>query len=366
MNHERAPTPDPDAAGRAGVVAVVGRANVGKSTLVNALLGEKVSIVSPVAQTTRNLIRGILSETRGQIVFLDTPGVHPAQSDLGKVMNRIARASIKGVDAILLVLDGSVRPRIEDEGWLRRLSGDATQVIAALNKSDLANDFGPEYRRLWDRIAAEKNSERAPAWIRLSALANQDVNALITQLFERMPIGPLLFPDDMLTDFPKRLNIGDIVREKYFQFLKQELPHSVAVWVEDLIEGKDRWDVHVVIYVERPSQKGIVIGDKGRVLRRVRRSSEAELSDMYGIPIRLALWVKVEKNWSKNFWILKKLGYVKLENDQRFMVRPETPLASFAMARFSPRCGRSLRTSLPASHISEFPKTSSSAASRSA
>ena len=289
---------------RAGIVAIVGRANVGKSTLLNAILEEKVSIVSPVAQTTRNAIRGILTEPRGQLVFIDTPGVHRAQNDLGRIMNKMARASVEGADVILLVLDPSDPPREEDEGWMRRLQKGTTTVVLLLNKADQNPQFAEAYRKLW-------TAEAPPAhWATVSALAGTGVKELVDQLFGLMPQSPLLFPADILTDYPRKLNIADIIREKLFGVLREELPHSIAVWIEKIDEVENEWNVEASIYVNKPSQKGIVIGEKGRLLRKIKRSSEAELAAMYDRPISVKLWVKVEPNWTRNFWLLKKFGYV--------------------------------------------------------
>ncbi|HEY5621118.1 MAG TPA: GTPase Era, partial [Pontiella sp.] len=156
--------------GRAGIIAIVGRTNVGKSTLVNHLLGEKVSIVSDTVQTTRNLIRAILTEERGQLVFLDTPGVHKAQGELGKNLNRTARSAVQGVDAILLVMDGSSRPELEDDGWLRRIAREEVPCIIAVNKADRHVDRSGEYKALWEEIKAEKESLKEPVWAGVSAL----------------------------------------------------------------------------------------------------------------------------------------------------------------------------------------------------
>ncbi|WP_372808655.1 GTPase Era [Pontiella sp.] len=295
--------------GRAGIVAIVGRTNVGKSTLVNHLLGEKVSIVSDTVQTTRNLIRAILTEERGQIVFLDTPGVHKAQGELGKNLNKAARSAVQGVDAILLVLDGSSKPELEDDGWFRRLCREEVPCIIALNKSDRGRNFAGAYQELWKAIKAEKESNQEPVWASVSALQGEGMADLLGTLFEYTPVGPPLFPDDILTDYPRKLNIADVIREKYFHRLEQELPHAVAVWVEDIIEEEKKWTVDVSVMVERHSQKGIVIGDKGRLIKWVREQAEKELYEMYGVRFKLNLWVTVEKNWRKNFWILKKLGY---------------------------------------------------------
>ena len=294
---------------RAGIVAIVGRTNVGKSTLVNHLLGEKVSIVSDTVQTTRNLIRAILTEPRGQIVFLDTPGVHKAQGELGKNLNKAARSAVQGVDAILLVLDASTAPELEDDGWFRRIAREEVPCVFALNKIDRKPDRSEQYRKLWEEIRVEKESGQQPVWAAVSALKGDGMAGLLDTLFSTVPEGPPLFPDDILTDYPRKLNIADVIREKLFHRLHEELPHAVAVWVEEIDEQEKKWVVEASIYVERHSQKGIVIGEKGRLLKWVREQAEKELYDMYGVRFKLKLWVKVEKNWRKNFWILKKLGY---------------------------------------------------------
>jgi GTPase len=295
--------------GRAGMIAIVGRTNVGKSTLVNHLLGEKVSIVSDTVQTTRNMIRAILTEPRGQLVFLDTPGVHKAQGELGKNLNKMARSAVEGVDAILLVLDQSHKPEQEDDGWFRRLTRAEVPLIIALNKADRNSDYAEQYKTLWAEIKAEKESSQEPQWIPCSALHGAGMTKLLTRLFETVPLGPPLFPEDILTDYPRKLNIADVIREKLFYRLHDELPHAIAVWVEDIIEGEKKWSVEASIYVERHSQKGIVIGEKGRLLKWVREQAEKELHQMYGVRFKVTLWVKVEKDWRKNFWMLKKLGY---------------------------------------------------------
>lgn len=295
--------------GKAGIISIVGRTNVGKSTLVNHLLGEKVSIVSDTVQTTRNLIRAILTEPRGQVVFLDTPGVHKAKGDLGKNLNKTARSAVDGVDAILLVLDGSRKPELEDDGWFRRIAREEIPCIIALNKSDLHYDRTADYKTLWQEIKTEKESAQEPVWAAVSALHGDGMAGLLDTLFDTIPVGPALFPDDVLTDYPRKLNMADVIREKLFCRLHDELPHSVAVWIEDIDEQEKKWTVDATIFVERHSQKGIVIGEKGRQLKWVREQAEKELYEMYGVRFKLKLWVKVEKNWRKNFWMLKKFGY---------------------------------------------------------
>lgn len=315
MNSKTDP-PNPEL--HCGLIAVVGRANAGKSTLLNAIFQEKVSIVSPVAQTTRTLIRAILTEPRGQprpgrgqLVFLDTPGVHKASHDLGRTMNRIARLSIEGVDVVLLVLDASEPPREEDRGWMSRLLGVETPCVALLNKADRRPGHADEFRKLWGDLAFEKKVSKSPAWLSASALTGQGVPELVDFLFEAVPQGPLLFPEDVLTDYPRKLNIADVVREKYFAVLRDELPHALAVEIETVEEKEDGWKAAGTILVEKSSQKGIVLGSKGRLLKRVRQEAEKDLAEMYGHPVSLDLWVKVEKNWSRNYWMLKRLGYVR-------------------------------------------------------
>ncbi len=298
---------------RCGIVAIVGRANVGKSTLLNAILGEKVSIVSPIAQTTRTLIRGILTEPRGQLVFLDTPGVHKASYDLGRLMNRTARSSIEGSDVVLLVLDASTTPREEDEGWLKKIGRLDAPCVVLLNKTDQGNQHAAAYRKIPDEAAAAPAPTQAATpsveWRSASALTGAGIPELVQRLFELVPAGPRLFPDDVLTDYPRKLNIADVVREKFFHVLRDELPHSMAVEIEAVDEKDDGWTASGTIYVQKNSQKGIVIGNKGRLLKRVREQAEKELADMYGRPVALELWVKVDKDWARNFWTLKRLGY---------------------------------------------------------
>lgn len=320
-NQPAQPTTPTPATTRAGLIAIVGRANVGKSSLINAVLEEKVSIVSPVAQTTRNVVRGILTEPRGQLVFLDTPGVHKSVNDLGKMMNRMARASVEGCDAVLFVLDASQPPRDEDRGWMTRLQREPLPLIIVLNKADLGAGHAADLRALWDSVARERyvpEGEAAPAepvarpepiWMETAALTGAGIPELVSKLFALAPVGPYLFPADVLTDYPRKLAIADVIREKLYGSLREELPHAVAVWVEKFDDSGEVWKVHAVIYVTKPSQKGIVIGTKGRVLRKVKRSSEGELETMYGRPVQVELWVKIEKDWNKNFWMLKKFGY---------------------------------------------------------
>lgn len=296
---------------RAGMVAVVGAANAGKSSIINALCGEKVCIVSPVAQTTRNQIRAILTEEEGQVVFLDTPGLHRGgKKELNKQMNKMARGAPEGMDVVMLVVDRSIPPAVEVDGWMRRLAKEEeARLLFVLNKSDLDDEGGAAVREMWETICTEKNVTKPVEWCEVSADSGEGVDALRSWLFTAMPEGPLLFPEDMVSDFPRKLAIGDVIREKYFHRLHQELPHSVAVWVENLIEKDGQWDIEAHIYVRQNSQKGMVIGKNGRLLKAVRGEAATELHEIYDVRIKLTLVVKVMKDWDKNFWILRKLGY---------------------------------------------------------
>jgi len=285
---------------------------VGKSSLLNRILQDKVSIVSNVAQTTRNMVRGIHSDERGQLVFLDTPGVHKASYDLGRIMNRAARASISGSDVALLVLDPSTHVWDEAEGWMRKLlRAEDNHVVFVLNKHDLAWRFEQDYRDCWQRVCEEAGMTRPVVWMTVSAQTGEGVEDLLALLFDAVPCGPPLFPEDMLTDFPRKIAIADVVREKYFKVLRDEVPHDLAVRVGDIREEGNHWTIEADILVNRPSQKGIVIGHKGRLLRKVKREATLDIEGMYDCELDLALWVKVEKNWTKNHWILKQLGYVE-------------------------------------------------------
>lgn len=298
---------------RCGMVALVGRANVGKSTLLNKLVDEKVSIVSNVAQTTRNLIRAVLTESRGQLVFLDTPGIHQGKAPLNKIMNHTAKSAVEGVDMITLVLDGSTSPRDEDSTWMRQIARSAdVKILFLLNKADISSDFTQDYRNLWQDITQNRSDKTpSPAWLRVSSLTGDGIDGLLEYLFSSVPPGPRLFSEDMLTDFPRRWAISDVIREKLFNILYQELPHSVEVRVNEIEETSETWKVFADIFVHTHSQKKIVIGYKGRLLRKVKRQALRELHEMFGIEFEIDLWVKVQKHWDRNIWLLRELGYAK-------------------------------------------------------
>ncbi|NLL84549.1 MAG: GTPase Era [Lentisphaerae bacterium] len=296
---------------RCAMVGIVGRTNSGKSTVVNRLVGEKVSIVTPVVQTTRTTIRGIFTDQRGQIVFLDTPGLHKAEGELGTLMNRQARQAAANVDIVVLVIDASSEPQLEDDGWMRRLAFAEQPVLILLNKADRKPFYEADYRILWNDICREKEVAREVGWFVGSASNGQGMEELTQELFKlALPSEALLYPEDIVTDYPRRLAIADTIREKLFAKLYDELPHEIAVRVDHIEESGKTWGISATILVNSPSQKGIVVGHKGRTIRYVKRTAEPEISEMFDVDAQLDLWIKVEKNWMKNFFLLRQLGYI--------------------------------------------------------
>ena len=301
---------------RAGIAAIVGRANTGKSSLLNALIGEKVAVVSPVAQTTRRPVRAIHNEPGLQIVFLDTPGIRQATHALSSMLNRTARGLVTGSDVVLLLLDGSIPPQDEDRGWMQKLAADASPIFALLNKTDLGCRR-PAYEAVWAEVL-EKNLARNPAfapppirWFEISAATRAGLPELLDAIREKMPAAEQpLFPPDMLTDDPGPFFIADVIRAQINVRLKAELPHAIAVAVDQIEETDEAVAVQATIYVEKPSQRPIVIGQRAKMIRDIRHAAQKELAAIYGKPHKLELWVKVEPNWSRNYWMLKKFGYV--------------------------------------------------------
>ena len=306
---------------RVAVVGVVGRTNAGKSTIVNRMVGEKVSIVSPVEQTTRNTIRGIVADARGQLVLQDTPGLHKAVGPLGKLLNGMARASSAGVDILCVVFDAAHEPQLEDEGWMSRVARERPEkCIFVLNKYDCTPFYETMFYDLWKDVSSRPalcaipstspNPPSPPTWIKACGVRPDGCDALMDALFNLAPKGSPLFPEDIVTDYPRRLAMADVVREKLLQRLYHEVPHEIGVVVKDIREDRHSWDVSVTVYVNHQSQKGIVIGPGGRLLKAVRQSAEPELSEMFNVKVRLELWVKVEPQWMKNNRLLGEMGYL--------------------------------------------------------
>jgi GTPase len=277
---------------KSGFVTLVGRPNVGKSTLLNHILGTKVSIVSDKVQTTRTQIRGVLTRPDAQIVFVDTPGIHKPRTTMGERLNDTAIGSVTGVDSVCLVLDATMPLGKGDRFVAERVPSNAIVVV---NKTDVAS---PEKVLLQLSKAAELDLS---AYFPVSAKTGQGVDALVDELIARLPEGPLYYPDDMVTDVPAAFWVAELVREQLFQVMREELPHSIACRVTE-------WEwprIRCEILVERESQKGIVIGKKGSVLKEVGTAVRAQLPE--GAFIELA--VKVDKDWQRHPAALERLGY---------------------------------------------------------
>lgn len=304
---ERLPMP------KAGIVAIIGRPNVGKSTLLNHLVGEKVAIVSPIPQTTRNQIRAILNEKRGQIVFLDTPGMHVSKHALDRAMIAAINDSILGADVILHLVDSTEHIGKEEQMVIERLSKISVPIVLGLNKIDRGPKCLDEYILAWEKKINKKLSEATDRIMPVPFSALQGINTacLLDELFARLPEGPALYPQDILTDFPRQLNIQDIVREKLLVYLKEELPFSIAVHAPEIIDRSEKlMVVRAVIFVERDSQKGIVIGKGGEILKKAGEASRKELEELYGKKVHLDLWVKVVKDWKQSPQLLREIGYI--------------------------------------------------------
>ena len=339
--------------GKVAVVGVVGRTNAGKSTLVNRLVGEKVSIVSPVEQTTRNTVRGIVSDPRGQLVLLDTPGLHKAVGTLGKLLNRMARRSAAGTDITCVVFDAAQEPQLEDIGWMQRIAKEKPEkVVFVLNKADRAPFFESMYREAWEEAQKESKSKiegeqrnvensavrleasTSPVWVKCIATTEGGAKAVMDALFDFAEEGEPLFDDDIVTDYPRKLAIADTIREKYLAKMHQEVPHEMGILVKRIKESKAKvkgeqrsvensavrlrlptstcpvWNVDVEVLVNRASQKPIVIGKGAETVKYVRKCAERELSDVFGVKVALEIWVRVEPNWMKNERLLAEMGYL--------------------------------------------------------
>jgi GTP-binding protein Era len=293
---------DPDEIVRAGLVALVGKPNVGKSTLLNAYLGAKVSIVSPKPQTTRFAIRGILNRDDAQVVFIDTPGLHRPRSRLGEFMVEAARRSIPDADVICFVVDASEPPSREDQEIAALVKRSRKTAILVLNKVDIAR---------YADVALQQFRELGP-WdteVALSAAKREGLAGLLEEIVARLPEGPRLFPADQSSDVPEREHIAELVREKVLLNTEQEVPHGVAVEVEEWEERGERLYIRATINVERDSHKGIIIGENGQMLKKIGAAARYEIERALGRPIYLDLWVKVRKDWRSDPSSLRWLGY---------------------------------------------------------
>jgi len=292
---------------RSGFVALVGRPNVGKSTLMNAYLGQKIAIVSEKPQTTRQRILGILTEPHYQIVFVDTPGIHTPHHRLGEYMVTTAKRVLKDADVILWLVDGSVPPTPDDESIGQILREAAkVPVILAVNKIDLVRE------EEWDGIAAPYLAlANVQAHALISATRGDNRDRLLAMIVEALPLGPRYFPEEQVTDQDERFLAAELIREQVLRECHQEVPHSVAVIVDEFKDRSDDFSyISATIAVERESQKQIVIGRGGSMLKRIGQGARLEIEKALGRRVYLELWVKVLPKWRRDPALLKRLGYV--------------------------------------------------------
>jgi len=295
---------------RSGFVTLLGRPNVGKSTLINKLIGEKITITSPIAQTTRKKLKGILTTKNGQIIFVDTPGVHKPHHRLGEILVKNAKSAIFGVDLVIFVIDSSEKPGKGDEYILNFLVGNQTDFIVALNKWDLVNkEFKnlrlEQYRKFF---GINRNFQI------VSASEGEGCSELIEMVLSFLPEGPKLYTENTICDQPLDNLLSDLVREQVLINTREEVPHSIAVKIEKREEmkrknGKSFTAILAIIIVERTSQKGILIGKKGSMLKTIGQSARSYMSKLIDGPIHLELFVKVVPNWRKKESRLIEFGY---------------------------------------------------------
>jgi len=291
---------------KSGFVALVGRPNTGKSTLLNALVGQKVAIVSPRPQTTRNRITAILNTGDTQIVFLDTPGLHRPRTELGDYMVRTAKESAGQVDIVALVVEPSAKPHPAEVELLESLRPRGAKVMLIINKIDLVKK-----QSLLAVISAYSEVFPFEAVVPVSALTKDGIPELVKAFADRMEPGPKYFPDDMLTTEPERQLVAELVREKLLYKLSDEVPHGTAVEVETFREraGGGLIDISVSIYCERKSHKGIIIGKGGAMLREIASLARADIESLLGCRVFLQCWVKVREDWRNNRASLRSFGY---------------------------------------------------------
>ncbi|MBX6395243.1 MAG: GTPase Era [Alicyclobacillaceae bacterium] len=290
---------------KSGFAAIVGRPNVGKSTLLNQLIGTKIAIMSDKPQTTRNQIRGVLTRDRGQVVFLDTPGVHRPKHRLGDYMTRVALATLQEVDLILFVIDVMSHFGPDEQVILEHLQGIDTPVFLVINKIDLV-----EPEKILPLIDRHKDWYPFAEIIPVSAFKRTNVDRLEEQIFAYLPEGPQYYPPDQVTDHPESFIIAELIREKVLHLTREEVPHSVAVAVEEM-ENRENGVLYVraVIFTEKDSQKAILIGKGGQMLKQVGQRARTEMEALFGTRIYLDLWVKVKKDWRNREGLLRNLGY---------------------------------------------------------
>jgi GTP-binding protein Era len=297
--------PTPPVGFKSGFIGIIGRPNVGKSTIMNQLVGQKIAITSPVAQTTRNRLRGILTTEQAQLIFVDTPGIHKPHHELGRVIVKNAQSAINAVDIILFVVDCSVEAGGGDRYIMELLEKSPKSIIIGLNKADLQPS---DFQRLDESYT---NLIKPHNWsiVKFSALTGTGLKELQTTLINCLEPGPYYYPPDLVTDQPERFIMGELIREQILLLTRQEVPHSVAVVIEKVEETPTITRVFAAINVERESQKGIIIGKGGKMLRAIGEAARQQIQKLIVGDVYLKLFVKVEPKWRQSRLHLAEFGY---------------------------------------------------------
>lgn len=294
---------------KAGFAALIGRPNVGKSTLMNQLIGQKIAITSPRPQTTRNRIQTVYTEERGQIVFVDTPGIHKAKNKLGDYMMNVASQAVRDVDIILWLIEPSDFIGEGDRHIIEQLKKVKVPVVLVVNKIDTVK--APELLKCIDAYRKEYDFAEV---IPVSAMTGENTEEMLKILFQYLPYGPYFYDEDTVTDQPMRQIVAELIREKALRCLEKEIPHGIAV-VIDRMEyrkgGKGLYDIDATIICERDSHKGIIIGKGGAMLKKIGSLSRPEMEDMLECKVNLKLWVKVKKDWRESDFLIQNFGYRK-------------------------------------------------------
>ena len=285
-------------------IAIVGRPNVGKSTLMNALLGEKVVIVSSKPQTTRNRIMGVLTKDENQFVFLDTPGIHKPKTKLGNYMMKSVRSSMGSADAVILIADAGRAPGMVEENVVNQVKEAGLPAILVLNKLDLYNR--EQLAKTIEQYAALYDFD---AFIPVSALKEKNVDVVLTEAEKFLYPSDWMFEEDMLTDQPERQIAAEFIREKMLRALSEEIPHGAAVVIEEFKETDKLISIRAEIFCERESHKGIIVGKGGQTLKTIGSRAREDLEAFFGMKVYLNLWVKVKENWRDSDFNLHNFGY---------------------------------------------------------
>ena len=291
---------------KSGFISLVGRPNVGKSTLINHLIGEKIAIISNKPQTTRNKITSILTKEDFQCIFIDTPGIHKPKHKLGEYMVKAAENALNEIDVVLMLIEPTEKVLEKDKYVIERLKNVKTPVILVINKIDTI-----EKEKLLQVIDNYRQLYPFAEVVPISAIKGQNTAELLKVIQQYLSEGPQYFPEDMVTDQPERQIVSEIIREKALHLLEDEIPHGIAVEVTAMKkrENKNLVDVQATIYCEKESHKGIVIGKQGSMLKKIGSRSRTDVERLLGSPIYLQLWVKVKKDWRDSDFLLKNFGY---------------------------------------------------------